>query len=100
MGDQDDDRGAAPHMLSSKGSAMRLHRQEPFFIGVCGGTASGKTTACNLIMERLNEQAVVVIAQDSFYRDLTEEERVTGRFFLNITLGFAEPLVALKMGIT
>ena len=27
----------------------RAHRQEPFFIGVAGGTASGKTTACDMV---------------------------------------------------
>ena len=48
--------------------------REPFLIGVAGGTASGKTTVCDLIMQNLQEQRVVLIAQDSFYRPLTTEE--------------------------
>lgn len=49
--------------------------REPFLIGVAGGTASGKTTVCDLIMQNLQEQRVVLIAQDSFYRPLTAHER-------------------------
>lgn len=43
---------------------------EPFV----SGTASGKTTVCDLIMHNLQEKRVVLIAQDSFYRGLTPEE--------------------------
>lgn len=49
-------------------------RAMPFFIGVAGGTASGKTTVCDFIMQRLHDQCVVMLSQDSFYRGLTEEE--------------------------
>lgn len=42
--------------------------------GVAGGTASGKSTVCDLISQRLQEQSVVMLAQDSFYRNLTPEE--------------------------
>ena len=38
--------------------------KEPFLIGVAGGTASGKTTVCDLIMHNLQEKRVVLIAQD------------------------------------
>lgn len=38
----------------SYSSGRRLHRNEPFFIGVAGGTASGKTTVCDQIMQRLH----------------------------------------------
>jgi uridine kinase len=48
--------------------------KEPFLIGVAGGTASGKTTVCDLIMHNLQEKRVVLIAQDSFYRGLTQHE--------------------------
>ncbi|ELP92698.1 uridine-cytidine kinase, putative [Entamoeba invadens IP1] len=47
----------------------------PVLIAVCGGTASGKTTFCNVIASNPNFQKVVVISQDSFYRNLTEEEK-------------------------
>lgn len=39
-----------------------------------GGTASGKTTVCDLVKQRLNDQCVVMLSQDSFYRGLTEKE--------------------------
>lgn len=39
-----------------------------------GGTASGKTTVCDRIMQRLHDQCVVMLSQDSFYRGLTPEE--------------------------
>mmetsp|Transcript_7348 Transcript_7348/g.12684 ORF Transcript_7348/g.12684 Transcript_7348/m.12684 type:complete len:495 (-) Transcript_7348:439-1923(-) len=51
-------------------------RQAPFIIGVAGGTASGKTTVCNQIMQNLHDQRVSLISMDSFYRGLTEEEKV------------------------
>ena len=35
--------------------------KEPFLIGVAGGTASGKTTVCDLIMHNLQEKRVVLI---------------------------------------
>lgn len=37
--------------------------REPFLIGVCGGTASGKTTVCDRIMHQLQERRVVLISQ-------------------------------------
>ncbi|XP_045509819.1 uridine-cytidine kinase isoform X1 [Colias croceus] len=55
----------------------------PFLIGVAGGTASGKSTVCQRIMEKLGQQQkeqterrVVCISQDSFYRSLTPSERL------------------------
>ncbi|KAB1215027.1 Uridine kinase-like protein 3 [Morella rubra] len=50
-----------------------LHKQ-PFVIGVAGGAASGKTTVCDLIIQQLHDQRVVLVNQDSFYHNLTEEE--------------------------
>jgi uridine kinase len=44
------------------GSPFRQNRH-PFLIGVAGGTASGKTTVCDLIMQRLNDQCVVILSQ-------------------------------------
>ena len=59
--------------------AIPSRRQyEPFVIAVAGGTASGKTTVCDLIIQRLHDQCVAVINQDSFYRvlDMTQKELV------------------------
>ncbi|KAI1290111.1 Uridine-cytidine kinase 2-B [Halotydeus destructor] len=63
-------------------SENRLKPKTPFLIGVAGGTASGKSTVCRKIMEKLGQdtierrhQQVVCISQDSFYRELDEQER-------------------------
>ncbi|KVH89225.1 Phosphoribulokinase/uridine kinase [Cynara cardunculus var. scolymus] len=41
---------------------------------VAGGAASGKTTVCDMIIEQLHDQRVVLVNQDSFYHKLTAEE--------------------------
>lgn len=46
----------------------------PFVIGVGGGTASGKTTVCDMIIQQLHDHRVVLVNQDSFYRGLTPAE--------------------------
>ncbi|GAB4847961.1 Uridine kinase-like protein 1, chloroplastic [Ancistrocladus abbreviatus] len=48
--------------------------KQPFVIGVSGGTASGKTTVCDMIIQQLHDHRVVLVNQDSFYRGLTTEE--------------------------
>jgi len=55
----------------------------PFLIGVAGGTASGKSTVCSTIMEKLGQdeidhrqRQVVCISQDSFYRELSPSEKL------------------------
>ncbi len=48
------------------------------FIGVAGGTGSGKTTVALIIRENLGDQKTAIISMDSYYRDfpgLTLEER-------------------------
>jgi len=56
-------------------------KNKPFMIGVAGGTASGKSTVCERLMEKLGqnnvnnvEKQVVHLSQDSFYRELTPHE--------------------------
>ncbi|PSS05998.1 Uracil phosphoribosyltransferase [Actinidia chinensis var. chinensis] len=58
-------------MTTSAGEHM--HKQ-PFVIGVAGGAASGKTTVCDMIIEQLRDQRVVLVNQDSFYHNLTQKE--------------------------
>nr|CAB3481528.1 unnamed protein product [Digitaria exilis] len=48
--------------------------RQPFVIGVSGGTASGKTTVCDMIIQQLHDHRVVLVNQDSFYHGLTEEQ--------------------------
>uniref|UniRef100_A0A146LW06 Putative uridine-cytidine kinase n=1 Tax=Lygus hesperus TaxID=30085 RepID=A0A146LW06_LYGHE len=65
------------------GRHLAAESKTPFLIGVAGGTASGKSTVCARIMEKLGqvdvdttERKVVTISQDSFYRELTPTEKV------------------------
>jgi len=58
-------------------------RPTPFLIGVAGGTASGKSTVCEKIMDSLRqidleniERQVVHLSQDSFYKELRGSDQV------------------------
>ena len=44
-------------------------KRKPLIIGVAGGTASGKTTIANAIMERINHPQMVMIQHDAYYKD-------------------------------
>ncbi|KAB1217351.1 Uridine kinase-like protein 2, chloroplastic [Morella rubra] len=37
--------------------------KQPFVIGVSGGTASGKTTVCDMIIQQLHDHRVVLVNQ-------------------------------------
>eukprot|EP01114_Cavostelium_apophysatum_P020564 TRINITY_DN6931_c0_g2_i1.p1 TRINITY_DN6931_c0_g2~~TRINITY_DN6931_c0_g2_i1.p1 ORF type:complete len:452 (-),score=92.24 TRINITY_DN6931_c0_g2_i1:114-1469(-) len=50
--------------------------KEPFMVGICGGTASGKTTVCQKIIESLQVRWVLVLSMDSFYKVLTPEQKL------------------------
>jgi len=41
-------------------------------IGICGGTGSGKTTIARAIVETVGAENVVLVEQDSYYRDLAD----------------------------
>ncbi len=50
----------------------------PLFIGITGGSGSGKTTIVNKIFSEVPERSIAIIEQDSYYKDqsnLTYEER-------------------------
>lgn len=52
-------------------------------IGIAGGSGSGKTTVVKAITEKLQAEKVVVIPQDSYYKDssdLTDEEKRAHNF--------------------
>ncbi|XP_041953897.1 uridine-cytidine kinase-like 1a isoform X1 [Alosa sapidissima] len=49
--------------------------KDAFVIGLCGGSASGKTTVANKIIEALDVPWVVLLSMDSFYKVLTAEEQ-------------------------
>ena len=54
QGTSESPHGSSPGATGSSRHGGRKHRSEPFIIGVAGGTASGKTTACNFIIQRLH----------------------------------------------
>merc|ERR1719495_2765014 len=47
---------------------------DPFVIGVCGGSASGKTTVANKIISELGVPWVTLLSMDSFYKVLNEKQ--------------------------
>lgn len=49
--------------------------KEAFVIGLCGGSASGKTTVANKIIEALDVPWVVLLSMDCFYKVLNKEEQ-------------------------
>nr|XP_023654638.1 uridine-cytidine kinase-like 1 [Paramormyrops kingsleyae] len=49
--------------------------KEAFVIGLCGGSASGKTTVARKIIEALDVPWVVLLSMDSFYKVLTKEQQ-------------------------
>ncbi len=66
-----------PSQAFSKNQAYR-----PFFIGIVGASASGKTTISRKIIEQFNGDAVI-LSQDSYYRDLSHlapEDRAKTNF--------------------
>lgn len=42
--------------------------KQPYVVGICGGSASGKTTVARRIIERLEVPWVTVLSMDSFYK--------------------------------
>ncbi|KAM0893101.1 hypothetical protein ACQ4PT_025350 [Festuca glaucescens] len=66
--------GTAVHANGAAELVSPSALRQPFVIGVSGGTASGKTTVCDMIIQQLHDHRVVLINQDSFYRGLTAEE--------------------------
>ncbi|CDW54832.1 uridine cytidine kinase 1 1 [Trichuris trichiura] len=48
--------------------------RKPFIIGIAGGSASGKTTVANRIIESLDIQWVTLLSMDSFYNVLSNRQ--------------------------
>ncbi|MDN4526292.1 uridine kinase [Fictibacillus fluitans] len=47
--------------------------QKPIVIGVAGGSGSGKTTVAKEIYRQFADQSILIIEQDSYYRDQSEK---------------------------
>ncbi|NLL82292.1 MAG: uridine kinase [Tissierellia bacterium] len=57
--------------------------KKPLIIGITGGTGSGKTTVTKEIIKSISTDNVVVIEQDSYYKDQSDisfEERVNTNY--------------------
>ena len=73
-------------------------------IGICGGTGSGKTTLARRIIESVGREHVILIEQDSYYKDLADmplDERRQANFDHPDSIDgvlLAEHLAALKAG--
>lgn len=57
--------------------------EQPFIIGIAGGTASGKTTFAQQLKEALGPDRVTLISIDNYYRDYSHLPRES---FLNLNL--------------
>lgn len=53
--------------------------KESFLIGICGGSASGKTTVAKRIIEALDVPWVTLLSMDSFYKVLNDEQQELAR---------------------
>ena len=54
---------------------FRHNQDRPFVIGVCGGSASGKSTVCEILKTALTSEEISVISCDSFYKALTDAQK-------------------------
>ncbi|MGH9947196.1 MAG: uridine kinase [Pyrinomonadaceae bacterium] len=75
-------------------------------IGICGGTGSGKTTIARAIVEAVGRERVVLIEQDSYYRNLADmplDERHQANFDHPDAIDsdmLVNHLLRLKQGLT
>ena len=47
---------------------------KPLFVGVAGGSASGKTSVCDIIFDRVGVKECTLICLDNFYKECTPEQ--------------------------
>nr|WP_312577145.1 uridine kinase [Sedimentibacter sp.] len=78
--------------------------KKPIFIGISGGSGSGKTTIVNRIYSEVPEKSISIIEHDAYYRDqseLTYEQRCKTNYdhpFAFDTDLFVEHIKSLKNG--
>lgn len=59
--------------------SVLMRKKKPIVIGIAGGTGSGKTSIAAKIMKTFKDKSVLLIQQDSYYKDqshLTFQERL------------------------
>jgi uridine kinase len=77
---------------------------EPLFIGISGGSGSGKTTIVRRIFKEVPERSIAIIEHDAYYKDqsnITYEERCKTNYdhpFAFDTDLFVEHIKELKKG--
>ena len=49
-----------------------MPRKRPVIIGVTGGSGSGKTSVSHAIFDQLHGHSILMLEQDSYYRDQSE----------------------------
>ncbi len=62
---------------------MKVAGLAPFLIGICGGSGSGKTLIARSVVDTLGPDSVLLIEQDSYYRDIGDlplDERALRNF--------------------
>ena len=47
---------------------------KPLIVGVAGGSASGKTSLCEVVFQRIGVSECTILSLDSFYKECTDEE--------------------------
>lgn len=62
--------------------------QEPFVVGICGGSGSGKTKILNWLQKEFDTRQICLLSQDNYYRDRITHTPEENRFF-----NFDEPEV-------
>ncbi|GAB4425726.1 MAG: uridine kinase [Bacteroidia bacterium] len=48
---------------------------KPYVLGICGGSASGKTFLLRQLLSRMPEDAVTLVSQDNYYKKLEDQHR-------------------------
>ncbi len=69
--------------LKKNVKSLNFINESMLIIGIAGGTGSGKTTVVRKVLERLPKDEVVILPQDSYYKDsshLPMEERLEINF--------------------
>lgn len=80
--------------------------KKPIFIGISGGSGSGKTTIVNKIYSEVPEKSICIIEHDAYYRDqseLTYEQRCKTNYDHPFAFDndlFVEHIKSLKNGET
>jgi uridine kinase len=46
-------------------------QMKPLIVGVAGGSASGKTSVCEVVFERIGVSECTILSLDNFYKECT-----------------------------